>query len=271
MIIEHIKSIRNNVKDHSLLIHCITNPISINQCANAILCVGAKPIMAEYPDEVSEITKTANAVMLNLGNITDTRMKSIMLSSKVAHERQIPSVLDVVGIACSTFRKNYAYELLDKYVPTVIKGNYSEMNALYDSDYTSIGVDSDLSLDTRTVNMFAIHLAKKYRSIILATGETDIITDGKKLIHIKNGNSQLSAITGTGCMLGALCATFLAIFQGIEAIVCACAVLEIAGELAQTNSGNGTFMTNLIDKLSVLSHKDIEKHLKLEEIQIENI
>ena len=66
------------------LIHCITNPISINQCANTILAVGAKPIMAEHPKEVSDITDNADALMINLGNITDARMESIMISVDVA-------------------------------------------------------------------------------------------------------------------------------------------------------------------------------------------
>ena len=63
---EMIRQILLDVREHQPLIHCITNPISINQCANAILAVGGRPIMAEHPMEVAEITCTAKALMLNL-------------------------------------------------------------------------------------------------------------------------------------------------------------------------------------------------------------
>lgn len=85
------------------LIHCITNPISINQCANVVLAVGARPIMAEHPEEVAEITEMAKALLLNLGNITDVRMKSMMISAKVARGKQIPTVIDAVELHVQNF------------------------------------------------------------------------------------------------------------------------------------------------------------------------
>ena len=118
-----IPDIRKTVKQNQPLIHCITNPISINQCANAILAIGARPMMAEHPKEVSEITRTARSLMLNLGNITDARMESILISAKTAREQNIPFLLDAVGIACSTLRREYVKELLSTAIPTVIKGN----------------------------------------------------------------------------------------------------------------------------------------------------
>ena len=72
-----IAEIRKYTKEAAPLIHCITNPISIHDCANIILAAGARPIMAEHPAEVAEITAVASALMLNLGNITDARIESI--------------------------------------------------------------------------------------------------------------------------------------------------------------------------------------------------
>ena len=88
------------VRSEPPLIHAITNPISINQCANAILAVGGRPMMAEHPREVEKITETADALLLNLGNITDVRMESMQLSLKCDSDKNIPVVLDVVGVAC---------------------------------------------------------------------------------------------------------------------------------------------------------------------------
>ena len=43
--------IRHRVQREKPLIHCITNPISMRDCANTLLAVSARPIMAEYPPE----------------------------------------------------------------------------------------------------------------------------------------------------------------------------------------------------------------------------
>ena len=135
---DRICSICESVKKQKPLIHCITNPISINGCANVILSVGAKPIMAEHPKEVYEITDTAGALMLNLGNITDVRMESMLISLKRAKERGIPIILDVVGIACSDFRRKYALDLINTSMPSVIKGNYSEITVVFSRELREV-------------------------------------------------------------------------------------------------------------------------------------
>lgn len=227
--------------------------------------------MAEHPDEVMEITKTAQSLLQNLGNITDARIKSMQISAKAANEKNIPFTLDLVGIACSALRHKFACELILKTHPTVIKGNYSEINALQNAAYKSAGVDAENCLGIDEISKAALAIAKKYNAIILASGKADIITDGKKLLYIKNGTLQLADITGTGCMLGALCSLFLVADNGIGAAASACTVLGICGELAKTDKGNGTFWVKLMDNLSGLSDEDVEKYLKLEEKQVEKI
>lgn len=267
---EMIRQILLDVREHQPLIHCITNSISINQCANAILAVGGRPIMAEHPMEVAEITRTAKALMLNLGNITDARMESIRIGAKTATENGIPILLDAVGIACSRLRRSYVHELLFSITPTVIKGNYSEVHALYQDSYRSTGVDAE-DLDISAVSNAAVALARERNTIILASGKVDIVTDGKQMIHIHNGTPQLSTITGTGCMLGALCATYLSANISLEAVITASALLGIAGEKAKTEQGSGTFYVNLMDALSTLTAENISKNIKMEEISLENI
>lgn len=262
---DKICNIREQIKKQKPLIHCITNPISINQCANAILSLGAKPIMAEHPKEASEITETANALMLNIGNITDARMESIMLSISKAKEKDIPVLLDVVGIACSKFRREYVMNLLDKSMPSVIKGNYSEIAALYDEKYFSPGVDADISLDICHITNITQKLALENKTVILATGSTDVITDGDRVIYVKNGTPELATVTGTGCMLGALCTAFMAVTNSIDATISACIYFGICGELSKTDAGNGSFMVNLMDRISTLGREEILKHLKMEE------
>lgn len=262
---DKICSIRENVSKQKPLIHCITNPISINQCANAILSVGAKPVMAEHPKEVCEITDASNALMLNIGNITDARIKSMMLSLKRAKDKDIPVLLDVVGIACSKFRRSYVSELLNVSISSVIKGNYSEIASLHDAEYFSRGVDADSSLDVSYITKAAKELALKYQTVILVSGQTDIITDGERTVYVKNGTPLMAFVTGTGCMLGSLCTAFMTLLEPMDAAVSACVYFGICGELAKTDNGNGSFMVNLMDKISTLAKEEILKYMDMEE------
>ena len=266
-----INTVRNSVYEKRPLIHCITNPISINMCANAVLSAGARPIMAEHPLEVQEITATASALMLNIANITDVRMESIKKSSVTAKEYYIPSVLDIVGISCSQLRRNYVHELLAMHIPTVIKGNYSEICALSDEKYRSAGVDSHSSATFEKTLDSAVSASKKYHAVVLASGKTDIVTDGEKVAYIHNGSPRLAEITGTGCMQGALTAVYLSVAGGFESAVTACTVMGICGELASVKEGTGSFYTALLDSLSLLRNADIEKYMRVEELTVEKI
>ena len=222
--------------------------------------------MAEHPKEVQEITKTASAVMLNIANITDVRMESIILSAECCYENNIPFVLDIVGMSCSSLRREYVNKLLNIAVPDVIKGNYSEIKALF-GNYTSSGVDSE-DINISQMDNICIFLASKYKSVILASGKTDIVTDGNRLFHISNGTAQLSRITGTGCIQGALCGTFMAVSKPLYAACTAAAVLGICGELAETDKGNGSFAVALTDKLSTVTCGEITEKIRMEEISL---
>ena len=235
-------------KSHSL-IHCITNPISMNQTANTILALGAKPIMAEHPDEVMEITRTASSLLLNMGNITETRITSMRLSLKEANDRGIPVTLDAVGVACSTLRKNLARVLMTTGKFTVIKGNCSEILALYDDTYRSEGVDAKADIDITLVKEASAALAQKTGAFILATGKTDIIADHGNITEVTGGCAQLSEVTGTGCMLGAVIAVFLTSDNSSGSVAKACGFFKACGVKAATDKGIGSFMVNLLDAL----------------------
>lgn len=266
-MIQRLRKAYNDVLEGAPLIHCITNPISINQCANVILAIGARPIMAQHPKEAGEITSTADALLLNLGNITDVRIKSMKISARAAYKKNIPFVIDCVGVACSKIRRKIALKIVAKYKPAIIKGNYSEIYAMYKSGYKSAGVDSDKGLDAGVILKAAKEIAVKYECVILASGKTDIITDGKKTYLMNNGCKQLSHITGTGCMLGALATSYLSKTEPIYAAVLACAMLSIAGEKGEKANKNGSFMTELMDNISSFDINGLEDEIKLEEKQ----
>ena len=278
------------MSEYKPLIHCITNPISMMQCANAILGLGARPIMAEHPLEVSEITASADALLLNLGNISDSRMEAMESSFACAVKKNIPVVIDAVGVACSELRRKFIHKLLEKKGEDtflVIKGNYSEIMALYDENYRSEGVDAKAGISTDEILNASRELSDKYSAVILASGRADVVVQGKRTLFVENGCPELSGITGTGCMLGAICATLLAEKRDMETVADACAVLGIAGEMAAgipsgnrlknreitvDNAGNnigqqmigaGTFLINLLDSISLMDEETLKDRRKI--------
>lgn len=262
-MIKDIIKLRQQTKDRSPLIHCITNPISIHDCANVILAAGAKPIMAEHPSEVSEITANAGALLLNLGNITDVRMKSMEIALKTAREAHTPVLLDLVGVACSKLRYNYARNLLDIGGISMLKGNMSELLAIAGQPSHSIGIDAGQEDGLNESNRRHIitifqELSRQTGAVILASGQTDLVTSGDRVYLVNNGHPLMASITGTGCMLGALCTAFLPASNPADAALLGVTLMGIAGETAASlYPGPGHFQMGLLDQLYLLEDEDI--------------
>lgn len=263
MTADKMNEIRKLVKEKRPIIHGITNPISINQCANVILSVGASPILAEHPLEVAEITEKADVLVLNLGNITEARVQAMAVSGSVAAKKGIPVVLDAVGVACSSLRRNLAEKMIENSCPNVIKGNYSEIKALSEDKYSAVGVDSE-PIDEEEMICICGRLSRMHKTVVLASGKKDIVTDGETCVIIENGCSQMAEITGTGCMLGMLCGCFAAVSDGMSGAVTACGVMGICGEMSETKKGNGSFFVDFMDKISTLSDEEIIETMKIE-------
>lgn len=256
--IEEILKYQTALKEQAPLIHCITNPISIHDCANIVLAAGGRPMMAEHPAEVEEITATAGALALNLGNITDARKASILISGRYAFAHDIPVMLDLVGIGCSAFRREIVCELLnarEKGTPLVLKGNMSEIRALADDHLKVSGVDAapeDVIREDNKEAFIALakSLAKQYDAIVLISGKTDLVTDGEETILIEAGHEMMSHITGTGCMLGVLTASYMSVMPPMVAAAAACNVFGTCGERAAAYAkGTGSYQIALLDEL----------------------
>ncbi len=260
--------IKNNVIQGKPLIHCITNHITINDCANVVLAVGGKPIMAEHCDEVFDITSSAKSLAVNLGNISDNRMKSIMISGIRAREEGIPSIIDIVGVSCSKLRLDFALEFIDRCKPSVIKGNMSEIKAIYGLNTRSKGIDvsdDDITTEDTIKNNIDIvrRLAIKTNSVVVATGAIDIISDGYEIYVIENGCEELSKITGTGCMLNVLISTFISNKDIINGAILGTVIMGISGELSKNARGTGSFKIELLDNISSIKSEDILENIKI--------
>ena len=270
--INNLLEIKQSIKFNRPLIHCITNPISINDCANIVLAVGAKPIMAEHPLEVSEITAVSKSLAVNLGNITDTRMKSMLISGKTAFENKIPQVIDLVGVGCSKLRLDYAKKFISECHPSVIKGNMSEIKAICGIKSNAKGIDVGAS-DIVTEQNFheSIEMLSRFSlqtgSVIAVTGVVDVITDGTYTYLIKNGCEMLSMVTGTGCMLTALIANYISSGNILDGTVLAIALMGICGELSQYAKGTGSFRTELIDNIYSITDDVVIKKIRYKLIE----
>lgn len=268
LIINKLLQIRQSVKLKKPLIHYITNPISINDCANMILAVGAKPIMAEHPLEVSEITAVSKSLGVNLGNITDNKMKSMLISGKTAYENKIPQIIDLVGVGCSKLRLDYAKKFISECHPNVIKGNMSEIKAIYGIKSSAKGIDVGVC-DIITEQNFDENikmiksLSMETGSVVAATGVVDIISNGTYTYIISNGCEMLSMITGTGCMLTGLIASYISSENILDGTALAAALMGICGELSQNVKGTGSFRNELIDNMFSISDDIIIKKIRI--------
>lgn len=279
-LLSQLESILTYIQQEAPLIHCITNPISINDCANILLAIGARPIMAEHPDEVAEITAIAKGLALNLGNITDARMASMKISAGAAKDKGIPFVLDLVGLSCSRLRQKYAKELLQIAVPDIIKGNISELRTLLGLPTTpGMGVEAGQKEMVTKENALEYarifqKQAREYHTLLLATGPIDLVVSSEEAYIIANGSNALASITGTGCMNNVLAGACLAGVHGISsqatnntlAAILSCLLLGIAGENIQDiylNQGPGSFHYSLMDSISKLTPQTIAQQCNI--------
>ncbi len=179
---KYIAELYNKIQEERPIIHCITNAVTVNDCANILLAAGASPTMAHHPLEVEEITAGTKALVCNFGAIAD--YEAMEKAGRVADELGHAIVIDPVGVSGSSYRREKCQMLIENIHPTCIRGNYSEIRALMEHCSTVTGVDSgDKNLDTEAMRQYA----DKYHLIMIASGEKDIITDGTAVYIVKMG------------------------------------------------------------------------------------
>ncbi len=255
------------ITNRNPVVHQITNFVTANDCANAVLAMGGRTVMADYIEEIEEITGAADSLVLNLGVPSEERFQSLLLAGKAANKKRIPVVFDPVGCGASSFRRNAAKELLHEVEVSVIRGNSSEIQCLFDKYNRMRGIDAETEFDSIcTVRKFA----KKTHAVVVITGERDIVTDGDRMYMIENGCKEMSLLTGTGCICSALTGLFLgADTKAVYSAVCAAACVGIAGELSWKRYGEcglGHFHMGLFDMLGNMRKEIFEAEARIHEI-----
>lgn len=268
----NFQNVFDKVRKDSVMVHCITNYVTINDVANIILAMDASPIMADDPIEVCEIMGISDCLVINMGTLKQNIVRSMLLAGKKANESGHPIVFDPVGVGASKFRKDTAIKLLNEVHFSVIRGNISEIKTLYEWSENSYGVDAkkdDIITEDnqKKVIRMAKELAVKTKAVIVITGETDLVTDGETVYFIKNGVPEMARITGCGCMLDGVIAGFIGANQGniLEATVTAVSAMGICGEYARENAkGTGTLKVHLIDAMSNIDETWMERSNQIE-------
>lgn len=193
------------------LLHCISNIVTANDCANLALAIGASPIMAQEPQEMAQIAAMAQAVVLNTGTPDEAKFRAAAIAGKTANQLHIPVILDPVGIGASTWRLNHIHDLLTQVHPDILRVNLGEAKALLGQTGTEHGVDS-LEMPQHTeISSYAKELANTFHTTVLLSGEEDLVTDGTRLTKIIGGSPLTRSVTGAGCMLSVLCGAFASI------------------------------------------------------------
>lgn len=237
------------VRAKSPLVHSITNYVVMNNSANALLAVGASPVMAHWKDEMEEMTAIAGALVINIGTLDTGWIEGMKAAGLAASRRGTPIVLDPVGAGATSQRTNAVWEIIDLCHPTIIRGNGSEIMALVDADVKSKGVDSTASSDDAL--SAAKNLATETGAVVVISGETDYITDGTEVFTVEGGDPIMTSVTGMGCTATALVGAFAAVVSDpMEAAAAAMAVMSLAGERAAANArGNGSMQMHFLDEL----------------------
>lgn len=229
------------------LIHCITNYVVANFTANGLLAIGASPVMADAEAEVVEMARQADALLLNIGTLNERTVRAMQLAGKSANMYHVPVVLDPVGAGATTYRTQTVKALLAQIRVQLIRCNVGELAAIAGIDWRSKGVDSGEG--TMDVIETAQQVAKRYECFVIVTGETDVMTDGDSVETISGGHINMTRITGSGCLLSAICAAVLASSTTpFDDLVAVLAEYKRIGERAVQPLG--TFQIELLNQLA---------------------
>ena len=261
---EKAASSLEKIRKNQPLVHNITNFVVMNYTANALLAMGASPVMAHAINEVEEMVSFAGALVLNIGTLTDKWVAAMIAAGKTASAKSTPIILDPVGSGATTLRTESAKQILQHIKISVLRGNASEILSLRSNNSKTKGVDSIHTVEdaARAAN----NLATELDTTLAITGPIDLVTNGGKTYRVANGHPLMAAVTGTGCTATAAIGAFLAVDPDpLSATVGALAYFGLAGEIAgKTALAPGTFMIHMLDALYTITPDRLAEGSKIE-------
>ena len=263
-----LSEIVRSVRAERPVVHCITNYVTANDCANLLLACGASPVMADDPEEAAEITSACSGLVINMGTPNPRKLEAMYLAGRRANDLGHPVVLDPVGVCSSGMRMREAKRLLETIRFAAIRGNASEIRALVSGRTDGRGVDAGKS-DGEDLE-WAKRLALETGSVIVMTGEADIVTDGRETYRVRNGHSMMRLVTGAGCQLSALLGAYEAANaeRPIAAALAAACAMGVCGEIAHERleklDGNASYRNYIIDAICNMKPEEMEARARYE-------
>ena len=261
-----IAQLLSEVKTKKPLVHQITNYVTVNDCANAVLALGGSPVMADAESEVAEMVAIASSLVINIGTLNERTVNAMLLAGQRANELGIPVVLDPVGVGATSYRTKTAERLINDLQLAILRGNISEIKMLAGVSSKTRGVDA--TEDSQGGLEIAKRLAHELNCTIAITGAQDIISDGLRTGVISNGHPLLAKVTGTGCMATALVGCFAGVSKDYYLAASAGIItMGLAGEkaFAQSAAGIGSFRVGLLDVIYNLGPADLIQGGKFDE------
>lgn len=270
-----LKTMLENVRAKSPLVHNITNYVTVNDVANVLLAAGSSPIMSDDADDVEDITSICGGLNINIGTLNKNTIPSMFLAGKKANALGHIVLLDPVGAGASRLRTDTANRLMQEVRFDAVRGNISEIKTLCTGSGSTKGVDADAVDAVTEANLDnGVQLVKAFAAqtgcIIAVTGAIDLVSDGERCWCIRNGRAEMSRITGTGCQLSALMTAFLVANpdRKLDAAAAAVCMMGLAGEIGWANmqpgDGNSTYRNRIIDAIFNMTGDALEEGAKYE-------
>ncbi len=130
---------------------------------------------------------------------------------------------------------------------------------------TITGVDAapeDAHLDEQEAFLMRMkRYAKEKQMIVIASGETDLMTDGENTCACHRGDAMMAKITGSGCMSSVMLGAFLGVEKSFASAAAAVTFMGMAGERAaaaktrEIGGGTMTFRQLFIDEIYLLTNR----------------
>lgn len=258
------------------LVDCITNIVTVNDVANGLLAIDARPVMASAPEEIACFMARADALLVNLGATGAEQRQAMLIGAETANALAKPVVIDPVGVGTSPLRRETLRTLLKTRRIACIRGNISEIKALAGLSTDAGGVDASES-DLADPAAFALavrmarELAAAHNTVIAISGPRDILSDGHATYVVNGGNAMMTRVTGSGCTLTGIVAAFAAAAPEdvLRAATAAIGLMCLAGDQALKKTGHhatASFHTAMFDALSAITPEDLAAALRLEQL-----
>lgn len=250
------------IRQQNPLVLNLTNFVTMDFIANALLALGASPLMSHAEEESADMVKLANSIVVNIGTLDPTWIRAMTLTLRQAEAQQKLVVLDPVGAGASTLRTDTSRGFINSGAVKIVRGNASEIMACADFAVQTKGVDTQVQ--SHAAQDVATLLARRKGLTVVTSGATDFVVDGKQVARIDNGSELMTKVTGMGCVATAVVAAFAAVNPApIAAATHAMAVMGVCGDVAATKTqAPGSFRVAFIDALYNLREDDLRQRLR---------